>query len=209
MKKQKYYVVWEGRRIGVYSNWDECKKQIDGFTDAKYKSFETLIDAENAFREEAENYIGKSTKKTLSNEEKIKLGYPNTEAICVDASWNTATGVVEYKGVHFPSNEVLFLIGPYSDGTNNIGEYLAIVHALSLCKKNNIDIPIYTDSKTALAWLRNKEAKTTLQPTSQNTEIINLMKRADAWLQTNAYKNKVLKWDTQNWGEIPADFGRK
>ena len=208
-KKQKYYVVWEGRRIGIYNNWDECKKQIDGFTDAKYKSFESLAEAENAFKNEAENYIGKSLKKTLTTEEKLKLGYPATEAICVDAAWNTATGDVEYKGVHFPSNEVLFLMGPYADGTNNIGEYLAIVHALSLCKKNNIDIPIYTDSKTALAWLRNKQAKTTLQATEKNTEIINLMLRADEWLNNNAYRNKVLKWDTQNWGEIPADFGRK
>jgi len=208
-KKQKYYVVWEGRRIGVYQNWDDCKKQIDGFTDAKYKSFDTKAQAEEAFKNESQNYIGKETKTTLSNDQKLKLGYPTHQSICVDAACNVEKGIVEYKGVLLPEKEVIFLMGPYAGGTNNIGEYLAIVHALSFCKKNNLLLPIYTDSKTALAWIRNKKVNTTLQPNVHNTEIFQLVERANKWLHSNTYDNPILKWKTEKWGENPADFGRK
>lgn len=207
-KKQKYYVVWEGRRIGVYNNWDDCKKQIDGFTDAKYKSFETLDLAESAFNNNPENFIGQEKKVLLNYEQKLRLGYPTNKAICVDAACNGKTGEVEYKGVIIPTNETIFLMGPYANGTNNIGEYLALVHALSYCKKNNLDIAVYTDSVTALAWLRAKKSKTTLEADS-SSEILNLLQRADKWLQTNTYSTKVLKWKTEIWGENPADFGRK
>jgi ribonuclease HI len=208
-KKQKYYVVWEGRRIGVYNSWEDCKKQTDGFTDAKFKSFETRDAANEAFAKNCEEFIGKTTKPILSDADKIKFGYPTTDAICVDAACNGATGVVEYQGIAIPSNEILFASGEFKDGTNNIGEYLAIVHALSFCKKNNIELPIYTDSLTALAWIRNKCVKTTLQPTDENKKLFNYLANANKWLLANTYTNKILKWKTELWGENPADFGRK
>lgn len=45
--------------------------------------------------------------------------------------------------------------------------------------------------------------------TLQNKSVFDLIERAEAWLNANTWQNPILKWDTENWGEIPADFGRK
>ena len=106
------------------------------------------------------------------------------------------------------SNEELFKKRPISCGTNNLGEFLAIVHALSLFK-DQPDRVIYTDSATAMAWLRSKIIKSTLVRNDDSKEVWDLVDRAVAWLKGNSYQNKILKWETKKWGEIPADFGRK
>ncbi|HRU17866.1 MAG TPA: ribonuclease H, partial [Bacteroidia bacterium] len=103
----------------------------------------------------------------------------------------------------------LFLKGPYADGTNNIMEFLALVHALAYCKRHQINLPIYSDSMTALKWVRTKKANTKLASTGRNDELFELIVRAEEWLKNNSYANKLLKWETQIWGENPADFGRK
>jgi ribonuclease HI len=90
-----------------------------------------------------------------------------------------------------------------------MGEFLAIVHALAHCKKHNITLPIYSDSRTAIAWVRNRLAKTTLERTAKNARVFELIQRAEDWLCTNTYVNHILKWETELWGENPADFGRK
>jgi ribonuclease HI len=104
----------------------------------------------------------------------------------------------------------LFHIGPLEDGTNNVAEYLALIHALALLKKQgNGHTAVYSDSRTALSWLRNRGNKSKLKRTVRNGYIFELLQRADAWIQSNADYNRVIKWDTDNWGEIPADFNRK
>ena len=103
----------------------------------------------------------------------------------------------------------LFHKGPFPSGTNNIGEFLALVHALALMKQKGSDLPIYTDSMTALAWLRTGKSKTKIEKTDKNAVLFDLLTRAEKWLAENKYTNKVLKWETEVWGEIPADFGRK
>jgi ribonuclease HI len=60
-----------------------------------------------------------------------------------------------------------------------------------------------------MAWVRNKVTKTTQSRNPQNAELFGLLDDAILWLQSNSYKNPILKWETQIWGEIPADFGRK
>jgi ribonuclease HI len=104
---------------------------------------------------------------------------------------------------------LVFKKGPFFDGTNNIGEFLAIVHALALLKKHNSEVPIFSDSKTAISWVKAKKSNTKLDPTGRNAELFELIKRAEDWLKDNTYKNKILKWETKWWGENPADFGRK
>lgn len=52
-------------------------------------------------------------------------------------------------------------------------------------------------------------AKTTLAPTPENAKLLSLVKRAETWLANNSYPNRIIKWNTEKWGEIPADFGRK
>jgi ribonuclease HI len=205
-KKVKFYAVWSGREKGVFSSWDDCKKQVDGFEGAQYKSFESKTEAENALKR---NYYAVVNTKSSATQTSIKQPSPNIAAWAVDAAWNTKTGDMEYQGVDLQTKTLVFRKGPFFDGTNNIGEFLAIVHALALLKKHNSDVPIFSDSKTAISWVKAKKANTKLEPTSRNSELFGLIERAEAWLKDNNYKNKILKWETKWWGENPADFGRK
>ena len=116
---------------------------------------------------------------------------------------------MEYRGVDTKTGAQIFHFGPLEDGTNNIGEFLAIVHALAMMKKEGSTFPIYSDSRTAQAWVRDRKCKTNLQRTARNGKIFELIARAEYWLQNNTYTNRIIKWKTEEWGEIPADFGRK
>lgn len=145
----------------------------------------------------------------LSQEELEAIGRPIMDSISVDAACNSTTGRMEYQGVETSSGARLFRMGPFAGGSNNIGEFLAIVHALAWCKKHNIIRPIYTDSKTAMSWVNNKKARTKVERRPENQELFNLIERAEQWLQNNTWETPVLKWKTEAWGEIPADFGRK
>jgi ribonuclease HI len=115
---------------------------------------------------------------------------------------------MEYRGVYIGNGEEIFHFGPMF-GTNNIGEFLAIVHALALLKQKNSDLPIYSDSHNALLWVKQKKCKTKLTRDNSTEELFRLIERAERWLRTNTYTNRLIKWETQQWGEIPADFGRK
>lgn len=210
MAKVKYYVVWEGVIPGIYDSWDKCQLQIKGFPSAKYKSFPSRAAAEEAFKGIYDDFAAKPVelKMQLSglSENQPK---PILNSLSVDAAWNTATGDMEYRGVDTKTGFELFRKGPFFDGTNNIGEFLAIVHGLALLKQKNSNIPVYTDSMTAISWVRNRHAKTTLVKTSRNAILFELIERAEKWLKSNTWNNQLLKWETQHWGEIPADFGRK
>lgn len=211
---QKYYVVWKGRKTGIFTNWTDCQAQINGFADARYKSFTNEDQAQKAFSGNYYHYIGhtKTEPATLTPSELKKIGYPISPSICVDAAWNTATGVMEYQGVRFTDfqhKDPIFKQGPYADATNNIGEFLAIVHALEYLKETQFNLPIYSDSKVAILWVAKKKAATTLIQTALNTPAFDAIAHAEAWLQKHTYKTKILKWETKAWGENPADFGRK
>ena len=130
------------------------------------------------------------------------------QALAVDAACSGNPGPMEYRGVHMPSGQQVFHYGPIQ-GTNNIGEFLAIVHGLALMKQKGIRMPIYSDSHTARTWVAKRKAKTTLQRTPETEQALDLVARAEAWLKANPVDVPIEKWDTDNWGEIPADFGRK
>jgi ribonuclease HI len=211
MSKKKFYVVWNGRKKGIFTSWNVCKKQIDGFEGAQYKSFADLKEAEIAFSKKYEDYKGKNTKKpTLSSSEKATYGRPNLESIAVDAACSGNPGKMEYRGVLTHNKQEIFLKGPFKKGTNNIGEFLALVHGIALLKsKNKEDIPIYSDSRIAMSWIKQKRCKTNMHFDASNKDLLELIKRAENWLKENSFKNPILKWETKAWGEIPADFGRK
>jgi ribonuclease HI len=138
-----------------------------------------------------------------------KIAAVDSNAIAVDASCLGNPGKMEYRGVDLATGREIFRVGVFEDSTNNIGEYLALVHVLALCKQHGVIRTIYTDSKTALAWLRRRGAKTQLKRTPRNERSFELLERADSWVRNNTWQNPVVKWDTDHWGEIPADFGRK
>jgi ribonuclease HI len=208
-KGSKYYVVWIGKSPGIYETWKECQVQISGYPSAKYKSFPTKEAATEAFRSSYDQYYSFGPKKdkkeyTAFREEII------WESICVDAACSGNPGLMEYQGVTTSDKTELFHKGPFEQGTNNIGEFLALVHALAyLNKLSEKPQTIYSDSKTAMSWVRNKKVKTNLKPTEKNQAIFELIDRAVLWLKNNNYNHKILKWNTEKWGEIPADFGRK
>ncbi len=208
MAKLKFYVVWDGHQKGVFSSWKECELSIKSYNGAKYKSYETEAEARKAFSEPYQKHIYKNAG-AQKNQTSGNAGKPILQSISVDAAFSSASKNMEYQGVYTADKSVWFKMGPLPKGTNNVGEFLAIVHALALCKQKKINLPIYTDSITAMAWVRNKRAKTTLDEEPDNEKLFEYIDRAEKWLKENTWTNKILKWDTRNWGEIPADFGRK
>jgi ribonuclease HI len=129
-------------------------------------------------------------------------------AIATDAACSGNPGFMEYRGVHIASRKQIFHY-QYPYGTNNIGEFLAVAHALSYLKRHNLSLPIYTDSINAMKWIAQRKCKTKLVRNKQTEALFDYIARAENWLRTNPYSIPILKWDTENWGEIPADFGRK
>ncbi|GAB6991688.1 ribonuclease H [Paenibacillus pini] len=229
MAKQKYYVVWEGRSPGIYTSWADCQAQVNGHTDAKYKSYESRAEAEAALEGGWKKFWGKGSASASSSSAKSmtsgsKAYKPSSksgnasggetetidyDSISVDVGTRGNPGPIEYKGVDTQTGEILFYVGPVENGTNNLGEFIAIVHALAYLKQQGSKKTVYTDSRTALAWLRNKKPSTTLPRNESTAKVWELTDRAVQWLQTNTYPNKILKWNTVEWGEIKADFGRK
>ena len=210
-KKKKYYVVWKGHHTGVFETWNDCKAQIKDFKGAQYKSFGSFEAAKKALKGNYKDYIGKSKtfKSELTEAQLKKIGQPNYKSISVDAASSGNPGKMEYRGVDTKTKKQLFIQGPFEEGTNNIGEFLAIVHGLALLNKKNSDLIIYTDSKTAMSWVKKKICNTKLKRSKRNKELFDLVDRAIDWLNNNEYKTTVVKWETKAWGEIPADFGRK
>jgi len=207
MPKQKYYVVWKGRKTGIFTSWVECEKQVKGFVGAEYKVFGTLKEAESAFQSRYEAYKGKSSSLGKWKESSVK---PIFSSICVDAACSGSPGKMEYRGVFLESGREFFHIGPYPDGTNNVGEFLAIVHALTWLLKHEKEMPVYSDSENAISWVYTGECRTQLKHTPRNAPIFVLIRSAENWLAENELRDDaVLKWDTDLWGENPADFGRK
>jgi len=210
MAKNKFFVVWEGKEPGIYPSWEECKRQIHGYGGAIYKGFATEAEAREAMLSPCWDYIGKNAKQKKPSAKDIsKYGTPNFDSLSVDAACSGNPGLMEYQGVYTKTGEVIFHQGPFKDGTNNIGEFLALVHGLAFLKQKNSPIPIYTDSKTAMAWVRTKKTKSLLVRNENNAILFEMVARAEKWLVDNTFSTEILKWETEIWGEIPADFGRK
>lgn len=219
----KYYVVWEGRSPGVYEDWQDALEQVENFPGAKYKSFPSQEAAVAAFRKYLVGEgvpLGEILTRASSASDPEPSTLPLSERLArhpeidmdgwaVDASCLGNPGVMEYRGVELRTGREIFKVGPFKDATNNIGEFLAIVHALALQFREGCPHTIYSDSATGMTWVRKRQIKTTLKPTAANARVFELMERGLNWLATHQYEARILKWQTHLWGEIPADFGRK
>lgn len=221
--KQRYYVVWQGRQPGIYSSWDECKAQVVGVQGAQYKSFGSMAEAEAAIKLPYGNVVSQNPRSGQSNQHNqiliidengmtaIRPGIDNPpvlDALAVDAACSGNPGRMEYQGIYIPTRTRVFHYIA-EKGTNNIGEFLAIVHGLSYLKKHRLDQIIYSDSANAISWVRQKQCKSKLPVDAATADLWDYVHRAENWLRTNTYTTEIRKWDTDNWGEIPADFGRK
>lgn len=218
-KKQKYYVVWQGKVPGIYSDWESCREQVHGVVGAQYKSFDTLQEAEQAIRlpynSVVEQKTGCTPSPVLMVDENgmtvVRQGVENPpvlDALAVDAACSGNPGVMEYQGIYIPTRTRIFHYRA-EKGTNNIGEFLAIVHGLSYLKKHHLNQIIYSDSANAIGWVRQKQCKSKLPLDASTADLWDYIHRAEGWLRNNMYTTEIRKWDTDRWGEIPADFGRK
>jgi ribonuclease HI len=222
-KKQKYYVVWQGKQPGIYTDWDECKEQVQGVQGAQYKSFDTQAEAEAAIKLPYSSIVSRNIPNTQSTQKNPILTIdengmtairpdavnpPVLDALAVDAACSGNPGVMEYQGIYIPTRTRVFHYQA-PKGTNNIGEFLAIVHGLSYLKKHHLNQIIYSDSVNAISWVRQKQCKSKLAVDASTAELWDYVHRAENWLKTNSFTTEIRKWDTDRWGEIPADFGRK
>lgn len=202
MSKQKFYVVWKGNNPGVYQSWEKCQNEIKNVNGALFKSFASFEEAKKAFDQGYEEYKQSLDYKNISDG-------PELNSISVDAASSGNPGIMEYQGVDTNTKEILFKMGPFNNATNNIGEFLALVHGIAVLEKKSEKKIIYSDSITAMSWVRKKHCQTKLKRNEENEEVFVLVERAITWLKENNYSIVIKKWDTKNWGEIPADFGRK
>lgn len=217
-------MVWYGVEPGIYESWADCQAQIKNFKGAVYKSFDTHEEAEEAYYSSPSLYVkqraASETKTKTSatpacppdNRHDTVLPLPaevTAEALAVDAACSGNPGPMEYRGVYLKTGQEVFHFGPVY-GTNNIGEFLAIVHGLALLHPHNRPFTIYSDSRNAMLWVKNKKCKTSLPHNAKTEALFELIARAEKWLNTHDWSHiKLLKWQTKTWGEVPADFGRK
>lgn len=226
MSKKKYYVVWEGRQPGIYDDFEDALEQVEGYPNARYKGFDSSDEASEAYRRgmpeaKSANLGSLLAGASMKKKEKGKKSQGKSEmdwrdfpeidrtAWAVDASCMGNPGRMEYRGVDLATGEEIFRVGPFEDATNNIGEFLAIVHAFALMEQRGESHDIYSDSVSGMAWARKKKINTQLQATPRNAKVFDLMARGIAWLMRHTPRGKMMKWHTDIWGEIPADFGRK
>ncbi len=206
---KKYYVVWRGRQTGIFESWEDCKAQVHGFPGARYQSFPSRALAEAAFRlppPQPNQHSGPQSKQSWL----LLPNPPQLPSICVDAACDGSPGVMEYRGVWTESGEEIFRQGPFEEGTNNIGEFLAIVHALAWLHRKGEQMPVYSDSAIAIEWVKRGRCRTNLKESERNRRLFELIRRAENFLKQHPHlASWVQKWDTLAWGENPADFRRK
>lgn len=203
-------MVFQGREPGIYRTWESCRAQVHGYGGAEYRGFASVADAERAWYEAGGDPV------PLDDDDdqpqpisRWGADGPVGGAIAVDAACSGNPGPMEYRGVEIGTGEELFRVGPMM-GTNNLGEFLAIVHGMAWMQAQGRLDAIYTDSMTAIGWVRKGRVRSTLVRSSATSQVWTLVERAQRWLHLEARPNVTLiKWPTKRWGEIPADFGRK
>jgi len=199
----KFYVVTKGRNLGVFVDWKRCMEQVVGYPGGNFKSFSSINLSLSYFRNRDENF-DENGQDTFFNEEKIIF-----PSLAVDASCSGNPGKMEYRGVFTNNMDIAFECGPFPLATNNIGEFLAIFEGLVFLKEIKSDMPIYSDSEVAINWIENKFCHSGLLLNQETEKLWDMAKNAQKHLNEEKFKNKILKWQTKSWGEIPADYGRK
>lgn len=213
----KKYIVWKGRIPGVYDTWQECERQVKGVS-AVYKSYSgiSLEEARRIYnagpKSDLADYGRKDpdTHRKAHSDSKPQKAAPPPSSWAVDAATSHNPGPMEYRGVDIDTGQVLFASKVYPLGTNNIGEFLAIVHAIALMCRTGERHVIFSDSRNALSWVRKGVCKTQLPHNAETNELFDVIDRAVAFLKkVNLLEFDLRKWPTDTWGEIPADYGRK
>lgn len=212
-KRAKFYVVFKGRKPGVYKTWDECQRNTAGYPGASFSSFTSETEAYQAF---AVGDLAEWKKKARGLQDERWSHAPpmrNGTFLVVDAACSGYPGPVEFRGVLMPGRAEAFKFGPYQAGSNNIGEYLAIITGFRWLHERSMNIPVYSDSKVAIGWVLGEGiCKTNMTKDQMGSVLQREVESAERWLRgpwAPTYKKLLHRWDTEEWGEIPADFNRK
>ncbi len=202
----KHYVVWKGRQTGIFASWAECERQVKGFPNPEFKAYPNRAAAEAAWRG---SYADRDAPAPAPTPERLRQMGVRLPSVAVDAACAGNPGPLEYRGLDLSTGQELFRHGPFKEGTNNIGEFLAIVDALALLAERGLEWPVYSDSENALNWVRAGRCRTQQPRTARNAPLFERIAAAEQWLAGHKRPHTVLKWQTEQWGEIPADYGRK
>uniref|UniRef100_A0A6C0EL83 Ribonuclease H n=1 Tax=viral metagenome TaxID=1070528 RepID=A0A6C0EL83_9ZZZZ len=173
------YSVYKGYKPGIYNSWDECKKQINGYSGAKFKKFDNILDAKE-FLKHGETNVS-HIDKYIKNEQGENP--PSNNGICVytDGGCYGNGNIISYGGygIYFGDNDsrnVSKLIK--GSCTNNICELNAILEVLDILKSEmdkNIEIHIYSDSEysiKAFTTSGDKYHRKLWNPKPSNMELI-------------------------------------
>ncbi len=204
---KKFYVVWQGRQTGIFTDWDTCKKQVDAFPAAKYKSFKTRQEAEAAFSGNptpaASKSAGspvkkKSTRQTVKTYTAAEIAaMPLDTKIYTDGGCDPNPGQAG-SGIAVYRNDVVdeLWYGLYEpNGTNNTAELNALHQALIMAAdevNKDRSVAIFCDSKYSIQcvtqWAVNWEEKGWKK---QGGEIKNLELIKEMFALHQQLKNKI------------------
>lgn len=187
MAKKKYYAVKNGRINGIYLSWEDCKKMIDGFSNASYKSFEDPYMA-------VDFLIGSDLLQEKNSSTRSVVAY-------VDGSYNIATKDYGYGGVILLDGEEIYQFSEKGIDENarsmrNVaGEIEASMHVMKYCIDNNFDeVSIHYDYTGIEKWCLG-EWKTNKDKTKAYKEYYDSIKNR---LKVNFIKVKSHSGDYYN-----------
>jgi ribonuclease HI len=189
-----YYAVAKGIKQGVYTSWNECKRNIEGYDEPIYKKFET--------EKEANDYI----------EEYINTLYVYTDGSCINnGSKNAKAGIGIYFSKKDERNVSKELTG--ENLTNNIAELTAIIEAINLIKKEPFKNKIIvTDSeyaiKCATTYGKKLEASNWLT-TPKKIEPPNVELVKEIYRLTNKYSIQYLHIDAHTGNKDRHSIGNE
>jgi ribonuclease HI len=134
---KKFYVVWAGRKTGVFTDWPTAHQHVDKFPGAQFKSFATRTEADQAFRSGGPAFAGKrGTAKTGARAPaKVHAAASGVQIYCDGACepnpGNAGSGIVIYRDGKLTQ----LWYGLYNpNGTNNTAELNALYHALLIAE---------------------------------------------------------------------------
>lgn len=128
------------------------------------------------------------------------------DKIIVHSTANTKTKRMAYKGFNESTNKWIFKVKYKGYCTQNVADFMAIVHALHYCKINNIDLPIYNDNLVAIKWVKDKKVNSLLIKTKENHELFQSFENALVILKQNDFLNPILFWKKKELGNIKNPF---
>lgn len=143
----KYYAVKNGYHIGIYNTWEECRKEVSGYSGAEYKSFSKL--------EDARAYMGINEQLSLFDEIKTE---PNTAVAYVDGSYNIQSHLFGCGVVIFWNGEEHTISRAFDDPElalmrNVAGEIEGAKLAMTWCLQRGIgELDIYYDYEGVEKW---------------------------------------------------------